>query len=302
FGEFTPSYEEMLGILRGCPMLEDLVLSLRPGADVETSRKDPPFTLAQLRSIKLAPLNPSWTSAILQTIRTPSVRFVSLDLNFSDSEHLPPLVKSTRTLLSTLIDTQYRLSISISPDLLIWSCYTEGTSHNGWDFELIGWVEHPVSELVDLILLEKDANRFPPESISIQLEVSSDSELFLILGMLDGVERIRTFGVTRCDLEPLFTYMSNRTTSNEWGLPELETFDIYDCDYEPSELLSMVVTRYGSEGSGGDNVSGSRRNRPPALKKMTINHAPNEADEETIDLVKDIVGHDRFYFYEDVER
>ncbi|KAG9041445.1 hypothetical protein FS837_012258 [Tulasnella sp. UAMH 9824] len=302
-GEFAPSYEEMLGILRECPRLEELALSLRSIANVEASRRNHPFTLAQLRSITFASLSPSWAFALLETIRTPSVKFVVLDLNFSDSGHLLlPVIKRARTLLSTIIDTQYELSVMISPSTLDWSSYPFGIGHNRWNFRVTGWGQQPVSELVELILLEKDANRFPPESISIDLEVSSDSQFSQILGKLDGVEHIHIFEVNRSGLEHLFTYMSNRTSTNEWGLPELEIFNLYDCYYDPSQLLSMVLTRYGSEGSAGNDISGTRRDRPPALKNMTINHAPGEADEDTLDLVKDIVGHECLRFYEDVER
>ncbi|KAG8926368.1 hypothetical protein FRC00_002987 [Tulasnella sp. 408] len=293
----------MLGILRECPVLEELTLSLRPAANVETSRKDHPFTLAQLRSITFVSLSFSWTLALLKTIRAPSVRSVSLYLNLSDPAHLLlPIIKSARTLLSTLIDTQYRVSLTISPSNLEWNCYSIGAGHNGWNFEFTGWGQQPVSELVELILLEKDANRFPPESISIDLEDSGDSQFSQLLEKLDGVERIHTFSVSRCGLELLFTYMSGRTTTGEWGLPELKNLNLYDCYYDPSRLLSMILARYGSEESEEDDISESRRDRPPALKEMTISHAPDEADEDTIDLVKDIVGDDCFYFYEDVDR
>ncbi|KIO34201.1 hypothetical protein M407DRAFT_240786 [Tulasnella calospora MUT 4182] len=124
----------------------------------------------------------------------------------------------------------------------------------------------------------------------------------LFLPKLDSIHTITSFLVYGHDADPLFTYMSNPTTSSEWGLPKLENLTIYDCDYDPERLLEMVLARYGGQGSEGDNNSDDGRDRPPPFQELTIGHAPGEADIDTLDLVEDIVGNHCFTLEEDVER
>ncbi|KIO16302.1 hypothetical protein M407DRAFT_247018, partial [Tulasnella calospora MUT 4182] len=124
----------------------------------------------------------------------------------------------------------------------------------------------------------------------------------LFLPKLDGIHTINSFMFYGGDADPLFTYMSNPTTSGEWGLPELENLTIYDCDYDPELLLGMVLARYGGEGLEGHNNLEDGRDRPPPFQELTIGHASGEADIDTLDLVEDIVGDHCFTLEEDVER
>ncbi|KAG8974765.1 hypothetical protein FRC05_006925 [Tulasnella sp. 425] len=296
--EFAPSCGEILGVLRMCHALVEMDLSLRPAATVEPINKERPFPLTQLHSMSFRPLSPSWTSVLLETIRTPSVRRVSLDLDFSGAEYLfPSVIKRARTLFSTIIDTPYQLEISVYPAHLDWVCYPSERSGGDWRLDITAR-NRPASELLEAVLPEKNANRFALDSVTIDFDGLGRSEFSAALQKLDGVERMLDFGASCCGLEPLFTYMTGATKAHDWGLPELEKLFIYDCDYDAAQLLDMVLTRYGGE----ESDTSDRGDRPPPLQRMSIHHAPGEADEETLGLVEDIVGHGCFMLGDDVER
>ncbi|KAG8950946.1 hypothetical protein FRC04_007010 [Tulasnella sp. 424] len=296
--EFAPSFDEILGVLRMCQALVEVDLALRPTATVGTSKNECPFTLSQLRSMTFRPVSPSWVFILLKIISTPSVRHVSLDLDFSGVGHLlPSIIKSVRALLSRAIDAPYYLGITAWQNRLGWTCYSSETGRGGWGFAVTAR-NSPVNEILEAILLEMDANRFAPESITIAFEELLHSEFSAAMRKLDGVDGILEFSVSCCDLGPLFTYMSSNTTSHAWGLPELEELVIYDCVYDPAKLLDMVLNRYGGEGDSISDGGG----RPPPFKRICISHVPGEADEQTLGLVKDIVGHDCFMLDDDVER
>ncbi|KAG9041446.1 hypothetical protein FS837_012259 [Tulasnella sp. UAMH 9824] len=299
--EFVPSCEEMLAALQECAMLVELVLSLEPTASVETPWKGPSFTLAQLESISISRPSTSWALVLLETIRTPSAQLVDLDLDFSISSQLfPSAIKRIVALFSDIIDSEYWLGIYISPSCLSWSCQPTGKPSNWRKVAIKAW-NKPASETLDAIWAETESNGFGPECIRLEFFLPPTLEFPLCLPKLDRMNPILSVAVTGCDLGPLFTYMSNPTTSSEWGLPELENLAIDDCRYEPPRLLEMVLARYEGEGSEGSDISDNERDRPPPFKDLTIYQASGEADVETLDLVADIVGHDCFTLEQDEE-
>ncbi|KIO29953.1 hypothetical protein M407DRAFT_21007 [Tulasnella calospora MUT 4182] len=301
--EFAPSCEETLEIIRACPGLVEVGLSLKLVAPVETTKKGTPFTLAELRSMSLS-LNPSWTLALLEALHMPSAQSISLDLDFnSDSgQLLPCVIRSAHTLFSTVIDTQYQLLITVSyNNCLTWAYQPSGTYRRGREFE-ITVRNKPASETLEEFLVGHSSARFTPEFIEIDLDLPFDLDLLPFLKKLDGVDRISNIMASGCDLDPLFTYMSNATRNDEWGFPKLEGLTIYDCDYDSSRLLSMIGARYGLEEVVGSDISGGRQDLPPPLKWITVSHVPGEADKDTLSLVQDILGPDCFEFDEDVER
>ncbi|KAG8950948.1 hypothetical protein FRC04_007012 [Tulasnella sp. 424] len=296
--EFAPSFDEILGVLRMCQALVEVDLALRPTATVGTSKRERPFTLSQLRSMSFGPLIPSWTLVLLETIHIPSVRHVALNLDVSGAGSLlSSTIKRARALLSTVIDAPYQLTISACQNRLGWTYYPRGIDCAEWSFDVTAR-NGSANEILEAILLKTDADRFAPESIEIELDGFLHSEFTAALRKLDGVDHILEFSALGCDLDPLFTYMSSATTGHGWGLPELEKLIIYDCDYDPAQLLNMVLSRYGEEGDGISDRGG----RPPPFKRVAISHAPGEADEDTLGLVEDIVGDDCFVLEEDVER
>ncbi|KAG8959788.1 hypothetical protein FRC00_001251 [Tulasnella sp. 408] len=299
FYGLAPSCEEMLATLRECPMLVELMLSLDLTANVETSWKGPSFMLAQLESISISSLSTSWALALLETIRTPSVQLVDLSLDLLNSNHLfPSVIKRLGPIFSDIIDAQYQLHIHIDTDHLEWLCEPTGEPSNGRTVN-IKVRNKPASETLETIWAEMGSNRFDLESISIYFNPEADFSLFL--PKLDRMQPITSVSFDWCDLDPVFTYMSNPTTRSEWGFPELEYFTIRGCTYDPPRLLEMVLARYEGEGSEGSDISDNKRDRPPPFKDLTIHHAPGEADVETLDMVEDIVGYDCFTLEEDLE-
>ncbi|KAG8973052.1 hypothetical protein FRC05_009167 [Tulasnella sp. 425] len=289
--EFAPSCEEILGVLRMCHALVEVNLALEPAANLEPFQEERPFTLTQLRSMTFDSHNSPWPFPLLETISTPSVRHVSLDLDFSGAESLfPSIMKRVRGLLSTVIDSPYNMTISTYQTHLEWACHPSEIGLDEWSFNVTAWTESQgLDEILEAILVERDANRFAPRSIAIDLNGPIHSGFSAALGKLDGVDSILEFAALSCDLDPLFTYMSSATTGHGWGLPELQKLIIYDCAYDPAKLLDMVLSRYGGEGDGISDGGG----RPPPFKRIEISHAPGEADEDTLGLVEDI---------EDIER
>ncbi|KAG9027641.1 hypothetical protein FS837_004199, partial [Tulasnella sp. UAMH 9824] len=302
--EFAPSCEETLEILRTCPGLVEVDLSLKPAAPAEIPKKGTPFALAELHSMSLA-FHPTWILALLETAHMPSVQSVSLDLDFnSDSGQLfPCVIKSTQTLFSTVFDVQYHLLITVSyNNRLTWACEPSWTHHSGRRFEITAR-NKPVGETLEEFLIENLLPQFTPEFIEIDLDVPFDLDLLPFLKKLDGVDRISNIMASGCNLDPLFTYMSSATTIDNWGFPKLEGLTIYDCDYDPPRLLSMVGARYGlEEVAGSDHILDGRQDLPPPLKWITISHVSGDADKEALSLIQDILGPDCFEFDEDVER
>ncbi|KAG8921752.1 hypothetical protein FRC01_014911, partial [Tulasnella sp. 417] len=297
---FVPSCEEILGMLGGCPELVDVVLSLGRTADAETSLRRPAFTLAQLDSMSFSRLSPSWTLALLETINTPSVRYLDLDLDFSDSEHLfPSAIKRVGTLCSSVIDTQYQLEIHFVTPYIQWICHPVDKRSN-WRYIDLKARNYPARAL-ETLWAELGTSRFAPEFVLISLVKLDHLETSLLLPKLDTINAIHSFSVHSGDANPLFTYMSRPTTNNEWGLPKLEDLTLYDCNYDPEQLLDMVWARYEGESPEGGDTSGTGRSRPPRFKELNIHHVPGEADEDTLDVVADTVGRDCFTLYEDVD-
>ncbi|KAG8927510.1 hypothetical protein FRC01_007319 [Tulasnella sp. 417] len=296
---FVPSCEEVLGVLRRNPELEDVLLLFDRIADAETSRRRPAFTLAQLDSMVFEGLSPSWTLALLDSINAPSVGSVSLNFDFSISDHLfLSVIKRVGALWSSLIDAQYVLDIHLCAPYLLWTCYPVEKQGN-WRWFSLKASNYPVHNTLETLRAEAGASRFAPQSVLISLELSAEFEISLLLPKLDNIDSIRSFTVYGGDINPLFTFMSNPTTRCEWGLPELEDLTLYNCHYDPEQLLDMISVRYEGEGSEGDGISDDGRNRPPPLKDLTISHAPGDADVVTLNLVKDIVGADCFTLEED---
>ncbi|KAG8938145.1 hypothetical protein FRC00_000538 [Tulasnella sp. 408] len=301
--EFAPSYEETLEILRACPGLVEVDLSLKPAAPAEIPKKGTPFALGELLSMSLSS-NPFWAQALLKTAHMPSVGSVSLDLDFnSDSAQLfPCVIKSTQTLFTTVFDVQYQLLITVSYDnRLTWAYEPSGTHRSGRGLEITAR-NKPASEALEEFLVEYSSPQFTPEFIEIDLDMPFDLDLSAFLKKLDGVDRISNIMASGCNLDPLFTYMSSATTIDSWGFPKLEGLTIYNCEYDPSRLLSMIGARYGLEEVVGSDIPDGRRDLPPSLKWITISHVSGDADKETLSLVQDILGPDCFEFDEDVER
>ncbi|KAG8974767.1 hypothetical protein FRC05_006927 [Tulasnella sp. 425] len=302
---FVPSCEEILRILRACPGLVEVHLSLKLIATVKTSKKGPPFTLPQLVSMSFS-LSPSSTLVLLKTIRAPSVQSVNLDLDFNSdpSRLLSPIIKSTHALSATALGEQYRLLITLSHHrCLSWSCEPAGTYCSGRKFTITTRGK-PATETVDVLLTEIDASRFTlgHRDIELHFDCTYYLNISTFLEKLDGVDRITTITAASCDIDPLFTYMSGATMDDDWGFPNLEGLTIYDCDYEPSLLLGMIKARYGLEEEDSEDSEDDGRDLPPPLKWMTISHVSGEADKDTLDLVEEILGPGSFELHEDVER
>ncbi|KAG8927511.1 hypothetical protein FRC01_007320 [Tulasnella sp. 417] len=212
-------------------------------------------------------LIPPWTLAFLETIITPSVRSVDLDIDFSDSDHLfLSVIKGVGALYSSVIDAQYRLEIYFDGPYLQWTCHPDDKRSNWRRIDLRAG-NYPAPNTLETLWAEVGISRFTPKSVEITL-MTVDIEL----PKLDNIDSIRSFVVYGGDTDSLFTYMSEPTTRCEWGLPDLEDLTLYDCRYDPEQLLDMVLVRYGGEGSAGDNISNDRRDRPPPLKDLTICH------------------------------
>ncbi|KAG8950031.1 hypothetical protein FRC04_008110 [Tulasnella sp. 424] len=315
---FVPSCKETLEILRACPGLVEVDLSLKLTATVETPKKGPPFTLPQLVSMSFS-LSPFSALVLLETIRAPSVQSVKLDLHFnSDPSHLlPRVIKSSDALLATAFGGQYRLRITFShPRRLSWSCEPSGTHRHGRKFEIRTW-DKPAVETLEELLIENDASPFTPELIELSFEFPYHLNISTLLEKFDGVDRITIISVGGCDLDPLFTYMSSATTYDDWGFPKLERLIIYDCDYGASLLLSMLEARYGLEGDDEEDEEDEedgedgedeedeedgRRDLPPPLKMLKISHVSGEADNYILGLVEDILGSGCFELDENAER
>ncbi|KAG8966002.1 hypothetical protein FRC05_002922 [Tulasnella sp. 425] len=293
--DFAPSCEEIMRMLRMCRGLVEVELILGQGATVKPeSNKEGPLTLTQLRSISFRRLSPFYTSVLLETIRMPSVRYLSLDLDLSAAGHLlRPMIKRVLALSSAAIDAPYEVVIDLRPNRLEWFCRPEDTPYE-WRFEFTAW-NHPAIEILEAVLLDKNTNRFGPKQIRIDFNSLGTSNFSSLLLKLDGVDCIRTIRAYDCELESLLTYMTGGTTNHKWGLPELEELGIYDCSYEPSRLLEMVLARYGE---GDDILNGGG---PPPFKHLHIRHGQGDADKGTLRLVENIVGHDCFMLENDVE-
>ncbi|KIO23454.1 hypothetical protein M407DRAFT_27061 [Tulasnella calospora MUT 4182] len=310
---FAPSCEEILEILGACPGLVELDLSLKSTATVEGSKRGIPFTLAELRSLSIS-LSPSWTLTFLETIRFRSIESVSLNLDLTwVSDHLfSKLIQHSQALFSVVFEAQYKLLITVlSDDKLRWACKPRETSRGSRKFTIAAW-NKSASKTVEC-LVETLLNRFPAEFIEIYFDCSLDLSPGPILKELDGVDCINHVMASKCDLDPILTYMSGPTTNGQWGFPMLERLSVYDCDYDPQLLLSMVEARYGLEEEEDEeeeeeeeeeersDISEDQPDLPPPLKRIVINHAPGEADEGTLALVEDILGPDCLKYDENAE-
>ncbi|KAG8948375.1 hypothetical protein FRC00_008631, partial [Tulasnella sp. 408] len=299
---FAPSCEETLAILKACPGLVALNLSLRPAAAVESSKKATPFILAELRSLSFS-LSPSFALTLLESIRFPSVESVHLHSNFSsDLDHIlfPKLMQHAQSLFSVVFNRQYSLFITVySDDSLHWTCKPDELSRGGREFGITA-TNKPASETLKC-LVETLLNRFTLEFVKLEFDCPLRLHLSTFLEGFDGVDCVNTILVSRCDLDPLFTYMSGPTASLQWGFPKLERLTVYGCDYNPLNLLSMVVARYGLEEAAGGSISYNHPELPPPFKAITISHAPGEADRDTLAVVEDILGPDCLQYDEDAD-
>ncbi|KAG9041447.1 hypothetical protein FS837_012260 [Tulasnella sp. UAMH 9824] len=289
--EYGPSYEETLGILKGCPGLLEVDFSLKLAAAGETSKKEAPFKMAELSFMSLY-LSHHWTLDLLETIQLPSIRSVSLDLdpNSGSDQLLRHIIKCAHTLFSTDLDGQYNICIVIScVEGLTWTCEPTEANRGGKRFE-ITTRDRPQSETLEDFFAEAPANIFKPESITIDLDCPFDLDLSTFLTKLDGVDRIRNIIASDCDLQPLFTYMSRATTNDQWGFPKLERLEISNCDYDPLYLLSMIKARYGIEEGGRGNTSEGLCDLPPPLKWVSISRVPVKSDKDIFGSLKDVLG------------
>ncbi|KAG8926367.1 hypothetical protein FRC00_002986 [Tulasnella sp. 408] len=295
--EYGPSYEETLGILKGCPSLLEVELSLKLSAAGETPKKETPFRMAELSFISLY-LSHDWTLVLLETIQLPSIRSVSLDLDpHSGLGHLlRRIIKCAHTLFLTNLDGQHNLSIIVSTfRCLTWACEPTEANRGGTRFE-ITTQDRPPSETLEDFLVETPANRFKPASITIEFDRPFELDLSTFLTKLDGVDRIRNIMASdcTCDLQPLFTYMSRATTKDQWGFPKLERLEIHMSAFDPSDLLDMIKARYGSEEGGRSNTSEGLCDLPPPLKWVSIGRIKVESDKDIFSFLEDIIGPDCF--------
>lgn len=299
---FSPSCEETLAILRACPGLVGLKLSLEPAATVESPKKATPFTLAELRSLSFS-INPSFVLTLLETIPFPSVESVHLYFDFSsDQDHIlfPRLIQHAQSLFSVVFNRPYSLFITVySDDSLHWTCKPDETSHGGREFEITA-INKPASETLEC-LVETLLSRFTPEFVEVNFDCPLDLHLSTFLEGFDGVDCVNTILVSRCDLDPLLTYLSGPTASLRWGFPKLERLTVYGCNYNPLNLLRMVEARYGQEDVQGSGVPYNQPNLPPPLKSITISHAVDEANRYILALVEDILGPDCLQYDEDAD-
>ncbi|KAG9043975.1 hypothetical protein FS837_008931 [Tulasnella sp. UAMH 9824] len=298
---FAPSCEETLAILKACPGLVALNLSLKPAATVESPKKATPLTLAELQSLSFS-LNPSFALTLFETIRLPSIRFVHLHLNFSsDLDHIlfPKLIQHAQSLFSVVFRKNYSLFITVySGDSLHWTCKPDQTSRGGRKFEITTQYK-PASETLEC-LVETLLNRFTPEFVEVYFDCPRRLRLSTFLEVFDGVDCVNTILVSGCDLDPLLTYMSCPTASLQWGFPKLERLTVYACNYNPLNLLSMVEARYGQEVQGS-SIPYNQPELPPPLKSITISHADGGANRDILALVEDILGPDCLQYDEDAD-
>lgn len=300
--ELSPSCEEILGILRACPGLVELFLYLKTAATGRGGKTETPLTMTELRSLSLS-LSTHCALTLLETVRLPSIQSFSLEFDCSsDTDSLfTRIIKHTEALFPAVFDAQYALFLKFfGSHELSWTCDPSRFLCGGRKFA-ITVRGYPVAKTLDC-LIESLLDRFPTEFIEIYFDCPRYWNFTRVLWALDGVECIRNVIASNCDISPLFTYMSGTTMCDEWGFPELEGITIYDCDYDPSDLLHMVQARCGINAEVESDLSDDERELPPPLKWITISHAPGEADKGTLGLVKDILGPDSFEFDEKVVR
>ncbi|KAG8896788.1 hypothetical protein FRC00_005260 [Tulasnella sp. 408] len=298
---FAPSCGEILGILGACPGLVELKLSLYNAGAVEGPKRSTPFTLTELRSLSIY-LDLSWTSALLETIRFPSVESVSLALNFNNSDFsdLPKLAQHIQALFPVVFKSQYEVLITITGSTCL--CWEPRETTGGSREFKITAMNIPVPAAKECIV-QTLLHRFPANAIEFYLNTTPYSHLWAILQEFDGVEGVNNIRANYSDLDAVLAYMSGPTTRDQWGFPELEQLSVFDCDYDPERLLSMVEARYGLQaGDGSDVADKNQFDLPPPFQLITICHKDGEADWDTLELVEDILGPGCHYFHERTER
>ncbi|KAG8913568.1 hypothetical protein FRC00_002121 [Tulasnella sp. 408] len=296
--ELSPSRTEILGILRACPGLVELELSLEPAGG---RKKETPFTLTELRSLSLS-LSTRSTFKLLKPIHLPSIQSVNLNLDSnSDDYHSPSLMEHMQTRFSNVFTASYTLLITFfGVNELSCTCKFSGNLCAGKEFKITVEGQEAMATLQGLF--DTVFWRFQPEFTELYFDRPLDLDLSTVLSMFDGNNGVKNIMASKCDLNPLLTYVSGSTGYDDWGFPRLEGITIYDCEYNPSDLLRMVEARYGIEEDTGSDISHDGPGLPPPLKWIIINHAPGEADEDILGQIKDILGPDCFEFEETVER
>ncbi|KIO17872.1 hypothetical protein M407DRAFT_32448 [Tulasnella calospora MUT 4182] len=300
---FSPSCEEILGIFRACSGLVELDLNLAEVATTTGRKNETPVRMAELQSLSLT-LSTPCALTLLETIRLPSVQSVSLDLYCGSDTGLPfpHMIKHVQALFPVVFAAPYKLLITLlDRNAVSWTCKPSGGHRDGRDFA-ITVRDTPARDTLQH-LIKALLNRFPAEFVEINFDGPLNFDLSNILWVFDRVYRIRNIMASSCNIDPLFRYMSDSTTSGKWGLPELQGIAVYDCHYSPLRLLSMIEARYEfDEEPESDASGGDERKLPPPLKWLKISHAPGEADEAIFGFVIDIIGPDCFEFHENVER
>ncbi|KAG8938798.1 hypothetical protein FRC00_014435, partial [Tulasnella sp. 408] len=180
----APSCKEILGILGACPGLVELELSLKNAGAVGGPKRATPFTLTELRSLSIN-LKPSWILALLETIHSPSVESVSLDLNFyysDSSDLLPKMAQHIQGLFPVVFKSQHKLLITISQStFLFWE--SRETTGGSREFK-ISARNMPVGA-AERYLVQTLLHRFPANSIELYFEGTPYSHLWAILQEFD---------------------------------------------------------------------------------------------------------------------
>ncbi|KAG9019730.1 hypothetical protein FRB90_011001 [Tulasnella sp. 427] len=302
---FSPTCDELLGVLKECSGLVELELDLEEPTEETQTRQDPgpPFTLPQLTSVSLF-LYPSFLVKLFETISAPSLQTFSALLDFEEAWEtlIPSVVETTRGLFSNVIRTEHRSKMSIlDNNNWKWECEPITAADSGRNFGIqTQWRLTPL-EAAEAFFIPNDKNPHSPESIEIVIVTKYDLELSDFLQKLDKVPRVHSFSISHYDVDPLFTYMANPTTTDDWGFPELQDLILHDCGYNAMELVNMLSARYGVEGSDGSQNSQAERELPPSLEWLSILHAPGEAEKGILSQAEEIVGPSRFELNEDLE-